>query len=561
MADQIIDKRTVAIPGPIGDVTPAAQAIRDEVVPLAAQVSADALDVAQVAGGLRELLPMRVASTASPESPQALSMRLSSMERHFFDLALPLKTYRFDTDPTAANASRNMTWTQNGVNGIVDVPRSWNGPRGWVFNAPATANQVGEGGQLAFPAEAFCTIRCHMASFTSATGGSAHAGIELRLADGSKRVTFTYNESGSKPHYLNLSAGDNAMTNTTSVVTIDLPDYLHDGCELILQILGNSAAGWVVGPAGTWYAGTINLGVDLRAASSPTLWAGFGAYLRNGATAAVDQYSMDLSGCGQADPRVICYEDGTPIQAGSSIWLTMTTRGTLIPNAYQGVYRLDTATGRLEMTGAVFFDRGDGMLRNDNAGQILYDRPARVWRMIVIGHSDQGSATRRNWTGDFAADPRQGVSTLPVSAVGLPDSDLYEDMQAVKDGDHWLAVASHNASETVLMTASSLKGPWTRIAGAGSGETGPLIIPMGGSLWVLAGTSGTGFVIRSASSLSQIGKLALDQDTGGYRVWPVVFPAADAGGSTRWRMLSFDRSLVTGADAYSYGALYQYAQR
>jgi hypothetical protein len=68
------------------------------------------------------------------------------------------------------------------------------------------------------------------------------------------------------------------------------------------------------------------------------------------------------SGTGQADPRVLHYEDGAPIIVNNKIWLTMTTRGyDPIPSSHQGVYCYDLATREWQLTGDMSFDKGDGL--------------------------------------------------------------------------------------------------------------------------------------------------------------------------------------------------------
>jgi hypothetical protein len=151
----------------------------------------------------------------------------------------------------------------------------------------------------------------------------------------------------------------------------------------------------------------------------------------------------------------VSYEDGTPIQDGSTVWFLATTRGGTIPDAFQGVYALDVSSGRITMTGALFGDRnGDGIWRNDNAGHLFLDRRTQTWTWFTIGHSDYPNP-RKNWVGTSLIDLRYGINNVPVDQVSLPSGNLWEDMYPIWDGAKWTATASKGAVNTAWLESTS----------------------------------------------------------------------------------------------------------
>ena len=213
------------------------------------------------------------------------------------------------------------------------------------------------------------------------------------------------------------------------------------------------------------------------------------------------------------------------------------------------------------MTGALFGDRhGDGIWRNDNAGHLFLDRRTRQWTWFTIGHSDHPDP-RRNWMGTSPIDLRYGINHLPVDQVLLPDGNLWEDMYPVWDGTSWTATASKDAVHTAwLESATGLTGPWTETRTAvGMNETGQLLVQSGPKRYVVAGTDTAAYIVRDAdvATMTELGHLDVDFDTGGHRIWPALFPLQQPDG-VRWYLLSFDRT--TPAAGSSYGRLHFYRQ-
>jgi hypothetical protein len=302
--------------------------------------------------------------------------------------------------------------------------------------------------------------------------------------------------------------------------------------------------------------------LDLRDPTTFNAWTlGISARGHTDMEVRCSRFEANLTGNGHADPRIVSYEDGTPIQDGTTVWFLATTRGGHIPDAFQGVYALDVSTGRITMTGALFGERdGDGIWRNDNAGHLFLDRTTQRWTWFSIGHSDYPKP-RNNWVGTSLVDLRYGVNQVPVGQVSLPGSNLWEDMYPVCDGAKWTATVSKDAVHTAwLESTSGLAGPWreTRTA-VGMNETGQLLVRSGVKRYIVAGTDTAAYIVRDAdvAGLTDLGHVDIDFDTGGRRVWPALFPLQQPRG-VRWFMLSFDRT--SPAAKHSYGRLHFYRQ-
>jgi hypothetical protein len=489
------------------------------------------------------------ADVSGAPAPTALAFKRWFTRRHFFDLKLPLGELDLSISPLAAGGS--IFTPVPVLNGGMTI--GYNAAGQLTLGHTTDATQT-EGSAQLWPVHPFATYELNVASWTASVYGNM--GFEIRNADGSIRILISYSKSGGRVQFEQLNAG-------TSQGLVSQTIAQPGAFTLRVQLQGRSLNVWITVGGTTTYCGRLALvGLDFR---NPVTRAGWTVGILGRGytdfTFAVSGASAYLAGHGHADPRVVTYEDGTPIQVGETVWLTMTTRGVQIPDAYQGVYAYNTATGQLTATGAIFCDRGDGIGRNENAGHIFYDRTVGKWRYLTIGHSDfPGARLVYLSTGD--TDLRYGINTTPVTQVNIVGDDgvntFYEDVHMIYDSGagKWVATGSKNASASARLEAADPLGPWTEKATAGSSETGNLIVKIGANRYVLAGTATAAYVVRDYNTLASLGNLSLDYDTGATRVWPVVFPVKTASGN-RWHMVSFDRSDPSNDHGYGRVARYR----
>ena len=257
-------------------------------------------------------------------------------------------------------------------------------------------------------------------------------------------------------------------------------------------------------------------------------------------------------GTGQADPRIIHYEDGTPIIKDGKIFLAMTTRGyNLIPYSCQGVYSMDLTSKELEICAMLSYDNGDGISRFWHASDILYNRITQEWCVFPVSHGDDHGiyfATTKN-------DILHGYHDIKIeNKLKYPSVGNEEDPYIIRKDNVWYMLYVKGTSGYNLCLAKSiqLRGVFTDIASVSETSfTGPIIYVTGDTLYCIAGKGIDHFKAYTFPDLTYVSDLTLDLPLFSNNVWPVIF---DCGSHTK--LLTFDRGKLTGN--YSYGAIYEY---
>jgi hypothetical protein len=125
---------------------------------------------------------------------------------------------------------------------------------------------------------------------------------------------------------------------------------------------------------------------------------------------AVNKVEMALTtGMGLADIRPITYENGDPMLDKGRLWYTMSIRGRALPHHIQGVFSLNPTVFDLKLEGVILYDRNDGLLRNEIASHLFYDRKNNVWRGLTTGFSVP-----------MPTRTRKRSNCLPLRARGIP---------------------------------------------------------------------------------------------------------------------------------------------
>ena len=92
-------------------------------------------------------------------------------------------------------------------------------------------------------------------------------------------------------------------------------------------------------------------------------------------------------GIGLADIRAITYENGDPLLDQGRLWYTMSIRGCALSHHIQGVFSLDPTIFDIRPEGIILFDRDYGLLRNEIASHIFFERKQNIWRGLTPGYS------------------------------------------------------------------------------------------------------------------------------------------------------------------------------
>ena len=272
------------------------------------------------------------------------------------------------------------------------------------------------------------------------------------------------------------------------------------------------------------------------------------------------------SGVSVADLRPIRFEDGTPLTENGKLYLTASVR--MEEEAYQGVFSWVPGTAELALTGALFYDSGDGIWANDVAASVLYHREEKKWLLWVcsfahdhiLGHAE------------FEGDPRFGVNVIDITLMphaeegtdsreflgffGDEDPDFFYDRAA---GLWRMAICRLDSeSRRYRYHFFTSDHPFDGYRCIGKGyegeETGGSFVSLDGKLYFLCGNSFSAVSEYRIYDVDGMHTAKFDYPDGGFRGWGTLIPVK-MGSRSRLFWVTFDRH---GGSAYrwSYGSLY-----
>ena len=276
------------------------------------------------------------------------------------------------------------------------------------------------------------------------------------------------------------------------------------------------------------------------------------------------------TGNGLADIRAITYENGDPYLDRGRLWYTMSIRGRALPHHIQGIFSLDPTVFDLRLEGIVVFDRNDGLLRNEIASHIFYDRTAHSWRGLTTGFSAYANPEKEKkqlLAIESQRDPRFGFSVMraePFGMVGdIEDPHILYDSTANK----WRMLTCENQQngyKAVVLESDFWNKGYTKIAGPVShNSTGTSIQKIGDKRYCFSGSSEREIFIYTYPDLKEAGTLKMDlppwDAVAGTRVWPNVVQLPP-GYPFRYVALMMDRFNYPGLQGpnWTYGAVYLY---
>ncbi len=277
-------------------------------------------------------------------------------------------------------------------------------------------------------------------------------------------------------------------------------------------------------------------------------------------------YSYIDNGISIADMRPIRYENGEIMQERGKVYITASIR--MQAGAYQGIFSWVPGTCELELTGALFYDAGDGRWCGDVAASLLYHRAEKKWYLWVCsfshGHILGHSA--------FEGDPRFGVNVIEIKLMekahdgadisefcafaGDEDPDFFYD----EAGQRWLMAICRIDPETkgyryvFFESAEPFAGYKFLGAGNKGAETGGSFVRVNGELFFICGNDFRAVSDYRIYHKNGMANARFDYPDGGFRGWGTLMPIK-AGSRTRYYWLTFDRH--KGSDYnWSYGNLY-----
>jgi hypothetical protein len=263
--------------------------------------------------------------------------------------------------------------------------------------------------------------------------------------------------------------------------------------------------------------------------------------------------------------RPIRYENGAVMIEGGKVYFTASIR--MEAGCYQGIFSWVPGTAEIALTGALFYDSGDGKWENDVAASLLYHREQKRWLLWVcsfahdhiLGHAD------------FAGDVRFGVNVVDITLMEPADENAPRDsflgFSADEDPDFFYDEETKKW-RMAICRAESLGGkyryfffssdaPFSGYTFDGMGfpgcETGGSFVRVEDELFFLCGND---FTLRSDYRVYHkdgMDVARFDLPDGGFRGWGTLIPVP-LGSRTRYFRLTFDRHGGS-SDNRSYGNL------
>ncbi|MEM9671961.1 MAG: hypothetical protein AAF992_05160 [Bacteroidota bacterium] len=285
---------------------------------------------------------------------------------------------------------------------------------------------------------------------------------------------------------------------------------------------------------------------------------------------AINQAKIALTtGVGLADIRAITYENGDPLLDKGRLWYTMSIRGRALPHHIQGVFSMNPSVFDVRLEGVILFDRDDGLLRNEIASHIFYDRTQDLWRGITTGFSafaNPDEEKKQLLVVESKRDPRFGFSVMsatPFGVVGdIEDPHLLFDAEAGK----WrmLTCVNQDGYKAIMLESDYWNKEYEQIAGpVKHNSTGTSLQKIGDKLYAFSGSKEREIFIYTYPDLAEVGTLQMDlppwNETSGTRVWPNVIQLPE-GYPFKYVALMMDRFDYPGMPEpnWTYGAIYLY---
>ncbi len=292
---------------------------------------------------------------------------------------------------------------------------------------------------------------------------------------------------------------------------------------------------------------------------------GFVSVYTNGTVAVNGVSSYIDCGISQADIRAICYENAEPIFENGKIYFTASIR--MQEGGFQGVFSWTPSTSNIELTGALFFDCGDGFWRNFLASSLLYNRSTKEWYIWTSAFEHKHILCH----GVFQGEPRFGVNVVDVTSMRAATQEKFAEFVGFKGDEdpdfyyneaekQWYMAICRVLPETKQYQYLFFKSddPFQGYTYIGKGypgaETGGSFVNLNGEMAFICGNDfhkRANYRIYTKNGMTEV---KFNFDDGGFRGWGSVIPVV-MGSRKRYFWLTFDRHNGS-AYSWSYGNIY-----
>ena len=402
--------------------------------------------------------------------------------------------------------------------------------------------------------------------------GNGEIGFKFSNADEKEQFFIKIGYSNSIITGVKLKVINNSEIIVDKSIAVNLDEEVHIKGKIILQMLGSGLTLYLQDKGLPEVIGQsdFNTYIDLRKKEYIySFQSHLFVYLNDGKVQ-IKKVEMALTtGVGLADIRAVTYENGDPMIDQGRLWYTMSIRGRALPHHIQGVFSMDPTVFDLKLEGIILFDRNDGLLRNEIASHLFYDRKQDIWRGLTTGFSayaNPKSEKKQLLAIESKRDPRFGFSIMnavPFGMVGdIEDPHILFDSAANK----WrmLTCENNNGYKAIVLESNYWNKNYKKIHGpVEHNSTGTSIQRIGEKLYCFSGSDERKIFIYSYPDLKEVGSLKMDlppwDETSGTRVWPNIVQLPN-GYPFRYVALMMDRFNYPGLNGsnWSYGALYLY---
>jgi len=414
----------------------------------------------------------------------------------------------------------------------------------------------------------FATYTIDLATCT----GEGDIGFEFSNAERTQQFFITVGFNNAKLTGANLRVINNSAIVVDMSIAINIEKKDSIKSKIILQMLGSGLVLYTQDKGLPKAIGQsdFNKHIDLRNKHYiHSFQSNLFLHLKSGEVLINKVESALTTGIGLADIRAITYEDGDPLLDKGRLWYTMSIRGRALPHHIQGIFSLDPTVFDIRFEGIILFDRSDGLLRNEIASHIYYDRKNDIWRGLTTGftaYANPETEKKQLLAIESKIDPRFGFSVMtavPFGMVGdIEDPHILFDSEAGK----WrmLTCENQNGYKAIVLESDHWNKGYKRIAGpVEHNSTGTSIQKIGNKRYCFSGSSEREIFIYTYPNLKEVGTLKMDlppwNESSRTRVWPNVVQLPE-GYPFRYVALMMDRFNYPGLKGphWSYGALYLY---
>ena len=254
------------------------------------------------------------------------------------------------------------------------------------------------------------------------------------------------------------------------------------------------------------------------------------------------------------------------------MWFTFSCRGIDIFQSAQGVLSVDPSVFDVRFEGMIMYDHGDGLLRNDYASHLFYNRQTQEWCAYACDFGGTYNRDGRSGTGlvigTSKRDPRRGFSVMKARKVEPTHVKHHNEDPCIfydTDVKKWRLLTSvfKNGIVSGTFESDSWNGIFTPVADPiKMNSTGTSMQRIDGKVYVFMGGLGE-LRCHSYPDLKLKGELNLDLQPHwpkpAQRVWASLLPLPE-GYPYKYVLLTMDRPNFPGTPKpnWSYGALYFY---